>query len=29
MTHHLLQLPGVSRRAERLRGPLQGLVVDG
>jgi phosphatidylserine/phosphatidylglycerophosphate/cardiolipin synthase-like enzyme len=29
MTHHLLQLPGVSRRAERLRGPLQSLVVDG
>jgi phosphatidylserine/phosphatidylglycerophosphate/cardiolipin synthase-like enzyme len=29
LTHHLLQLPGVSRRAERLRGPLQSLVVDG
>jgi phosphatidylserine/phosphatidylglycerophosphate/cardiolipin synthase-like enzyme len=29
LTHHLLELPGVSRRAERLRGPLQGLVVDG
>jgi phosphatidylserine/phosphatidylglycerophosphate/cardiolipin synthase-like enzyme len=29
LTHHLLQLPGVSRRADRLRGPLQSLVVDG
>ena len=29
LTHHLIALPGVSRRAERLRGPLQSLVVDG
>ena len=29
MTHHLLELPGVSRRVNRLRGPLQSLVVDG
>jgi phosphatidylserine/phosphatidylglycerophosphate/cardiolipin synthase-like enzyme len=29
LTHHLLELPGVSRRADRLRGPLQSLVVDG
>jgi phosphatidylserine/phosphatidylglycerophosphate/cardiolipin synthase-like enzyme len=29
MTHHLLELPGVSRRAARLRGPLDSLVVDG
>jgi phosphatidylserine/phosphatidylglycerophosphate/cardiolipin synthase-like enzyme len=29
LTHHLVELPGVSRRAERLHGPLQGLVVDG
>jgi phosphatidylserine/phosphatidylglycerophosphate/cardiolipin synthase-like enzyme len=29
LTHHLIALPGVSRRAERLRGPLQGLLVDG
>jgi phosphatidylserine/phosphatidylglycerophosphate/cardiolipin synthase-like enzyme len=29
LTHHLLALPGLSRRADRLRGPLQGLVVDG
>jgi phosphatidylserine/phosphatidylglycerophosphate/cardiolipin synthase-like enzyme len=29
LTHHLLELPGVSRRTERLRGPLQSLVVDG
>jgi phosphatidylserine/phosphatidylglycerophosphate/cardiolipin synthase-like enzyme len=28
-THHLLALDGVSRRAKRLLGPLQGLVVDG
>ena len=28
-THHLLELPGVSRRAARLRGPLDSLVVDG
>jgi phosphatidylserine/phosphatidylglycerophosphate/cardiolipin synthase-like enzyme len=29
LTHHLLELPGVSWRADRLRGPLQSLVVDG
>jgi phosphatidylserine/phosphatidylglycerophosphate/cardiolipin synthase-like enzyme len=29
LTHHLLELPGVSRRSDRLRGPLQSLVVDG
>jgi phosphatidylserine/phosphatidylglycerophosphate/cardiolipin synthase-like enzyme len=29
LTHHLLELPGVSRRAARLRGPLDALVVDG
>jgi phosphatidylserine/phosphatidylglycerophosphate/cardiolipin synthase-like enzyme len=28
-THRLLALPGVSRRAQRLLGPLQGLVDDG
>jgi phosphatidylserine/phosphatidylglycerophosphate/cardiolipin synthase-like enzyme len=28
-THHLLELPGVSRRSMALAGPLQGLVVDG
>ena len=28
-THRLVRLPGVSRRSERLRGPLQGLLVDG
>jgi phosphatidylserine/phosphatidylglycerophosphate/cardiolipin synthase-like enzyme len=28
-THRLVELPGVSRRSNRLRGPLQGLVVDG
>jgi phosphatidylserine/phosphatidylglycerophosphate/cardiolipin synthase-like enzyme len=27
--HRLITLPGVSRRAERLIGPLQGLLVDG
>jgi phosphatidylserine/phosphatidylglycerophosphate/cardiolipin synthase-like enzyme len=29
LTHHLVELPGISRRADRLRGPLQSLVVDG
>jgi phosphatidylserine/phosphatidylglycerophosphate/cardiolipin synthase-like enzyme len=29
LTHHLLELPGVSRRSDRLRGPLQSLIVDG
>jgi phosphatidylserine/phosphatidylglycerophosphate/cardiolipin synthase-like enzyme len=28
-THRLTLLPGVSRRAERLNGPLRGLLVDG
>jgi phosphatidylserine/phosphatidylglycerophosphate/cardiolipin synthase-like enzyme len=28
-THHLLELPGVSRRSMGLLGPVQGLVVDG
>ena len=28
-THHLLELPGVSRRSRRLLGPLVGLVDDG
>ena len=27
-THRLLELPGVSRRAKRLLGPLDGLLVD-
>jgi phosphatidylserine/phosphatidylglycerophosphate/cardiolipin synthase-like enzyme len=27
--HRLIVLPGVSRRSERLLGPLQGLLVDG
>ncbi|HET6549811.1 MAG TPA: phosphatidylserine/phosphatidylglycerophosphate/cardiolipin synthase family protein [Solirubrobacter sp.] len=29
MTHHLVELPGVSRRSRRLMGPLDALVVDG
>jgi phosphatidylserine/phosphatidylglycerophosphate/cardiolipin synthase-like enzyme len=29
LTHHLVELPGVSRRAARLRGPIDALVVDG
>jgi phosphatidylserine/phosphatidylglycerophosphate/cardiolipin synthase-like enzyme len=29
LTHHLTELPGVSRRARRLLGPLDALVVDG
>ena len=29
LTHHLLELPGVSRRSRRLMGPLDALVVDG
>jgi phosphatidylserine/phosphatidylglycerophosphate/cardiolipin synthase-like enzyme len=29
LTHHLIQLPGVSRRARRLMGPLDALGVDG
>ncbi len=28
-THHLLAMPGVSRRSGRLLGPLQGLLDDG
>jgi phosphatidylserine/phosphatidylglycerophosphate/cardiolipin synthase-like enzyme len=28
-THHLLALPGVSRRSRRLLGPLEGLLDDG
>jgi phosphatidylserine/phosphatidylglycerophosphate/cardiolipin synthase-like enzyme len=29
MTHHLVELEGVSRRSRRLLGPLDALVVDG
>jgi len=29
LTHRIVRLPGVSKRSERLLGPLQGLVVDG
>ncbi len=29
LTHHLIALPGVSRRSRRLLGPLDALVVDG
>ena len=29
LTHRLVCLPHVSRRTDRLRGPLMGLVVDG
>ena len=29
LTHHLVELEGVSRRARRLLGPLDALVVDG
>jgi phosphatidylserine/phosphatidylglycerophosphate/cardiolipin synthase-like enzyme len=29
LTHRLVRLPHLSRRAERLLGPLQGLLVDG
>jgi hypothetical protein len=28
-THRLIALPGVSKRARRLLGPLQGMVDDG
>ena len=28
-SHHLLELPGVSRRSRRLLGPLEGLIDDG
>jgi phosphatidylserine/phosphatidylglycerophosphate/cardiolipin synthase-like enzyme len=29
LTNRLVRLPGVSRRSERLKGPLNGLLVDG
>ena len=29
LTHRLMRLEHVSRRSDRLRGPLQGLLVDG
>jgi hypothetical protein len=29
LTHHLRELPGVSRRSMAFRGPLDSLVVDG
>ncbi|MDT5052079.1 MAG: hypothetical protein QOF66_445 [Mycobacterium sp.] len=29
LTHRLMQLPAVSRRAERLVGPIRGLLIDG
>jgi phosphatidylserine/phosphatidylglycerophosphate/cardiolipin synthase-like enzyme len=29
LTHRLVELPRLSRRSERLLGPLQGLLVDG
>ena len=29
LTHRLMRLPDVSRRSDRLLGPLQGLLVDG
>ena len=29
LTHRLIKLPHVSKRSERLLGPLQGLLVDG
>jgi phosphatidylserine/phosphatidylglycerophosphate/cardiolipin synthase-like enzyme len=29
LTHHLVELPGVSRRSRRLLGPLDALLVDG
>ena len=29
LTHRIVKLPNMSRRSERLLGPLQGLVVDG
>lgn len=28
-THRLIALPGLSRRADRLEGPIRGLLVDG
>ena len=29
LTHRLMELPAVSRRAERLIGPMRGLLIDG
>ena len=29
LTHRLVELPGISKRAKRLLGPLQSLLVDG
>lgn len=29
LTHRLMQLPAASRRAERLVGPMRGLLIDG
>jgi hypothetical protein len=29
LTHRLMRLPAVSRRAARLSGPMRGLLVDG
>ncbi|MDP9224222.1 MAG: phospholipase, partial [Actinomycetota bacterium] len=29
LTHRLVRLPHVSKRAKRLLGPVQGLLVDG
>ncbi len=29
VTHRLIELPGVSKRTDRLRGPLGGLLADG
>jgi phosphatidylserine/phosphatidylglycerophosphate/cardiolipin synthase-like enzyme len=29
LSHRLLRLPNVSRRSEALRGPINGLLVDG
>jgi hypothetical protein len=29
LTHRLMQLPAVSRRSERLVGPMRGLLIDG
>jgi phosphatidylserine/phosphatidylglycerophosphate/cardiolipin synthase-like enzyme len=29
LTHRLMKLPAVSRRAERLIGPMRGLLIDG
>jgi hypothetical protein len=29
LTHRLMELPAVSRRSERLIGPMRGLLIDG